>query len=224
VRVGVIGSGMCGRVAVDLGGARSVEDSRSMRGVRWGTAGGAAVAVVAVVALTLTGAACGASLPTSGEAAAAETADTVCTLLRRWNNELSATFNATSQAITDADDPDTSVDTLVDGFDEMIATAEAHRAEVDDLELPAVDERDDLLAELAAGADESIAVLDDERDDAAALDPFGVSGQGGAIGGASVGLERATSALEPSIGDYHDEDLRAAFAADEGCEHVIQPF
>jgi hypothetical protein len=69
-----------------------------------------------------------------------------------------------------------------------------------------------------------VAVLEHERDEAAELEPFGVDGQGGAIGGASVGLERATSAVEPSIGDYDDEDLRAAFAADEGCEHVIQPF
>jgi hypothetical protein len=38
-----------------------------------------------------------------------------------------------------------------------------------------------------------------------------------------VGLERATSVLEPSAGAY-DPVLAAAFAADAGCEHVVQPF
>jgi hypothetical protein len=176
------------------------------------------------VAITAGGVACGASLPTSGETAAAETADTVCSMLRRWNNDLSDTFNATSDAITDADDPDTSVDDLVAGFDEMIEQAEDHLAEAEQLDLPAIDDRDALRAELVAGAEESIAVLEAERDQVADLEPFGARGQGGAIGGASVGLERATSALEPSIGSYDDEDLRAAFAGNEGCEHVIQPF
>jgi hypothetical protein len=113
---------------------------------------------------------------------------------------------------------------LVGGFDDMIAVAEANRDELDDLDLPTVDERDDLIAELEAGADESIAVLEEERADAAALPPIEIDDQGGAIGGASVGLERATSVLEPSIGDYDDETLRDAFATEDGCEQVIQPF
>jgi hypothetical protein len=187
-----------------------------MRATPWGTLG--------LAAATLAAAACGASLPTSAEAAATGTADTVCTLLRDWNNDLTEAFNATSDAITDADDPDTSVDALVAGFDEMIALAEEHRAELDDLDLPAVAERDALLAELTAGADESVAVLEEERDEAAELAPIEVDDQAGALGGASVGVERATSVLEPAIGAYDDETLREAFAADEGCEHVIQPF
>jgi hypothetical protein len=39
-----------------------------------------------------------------------------------------------------------------------------------------------------------------------------------------VGLERATSVLEPSIGDYDEETLRDAFATEDGCAQVIQPF
>ncbi len=169
-------------------------------------------------------AACGASEPTSAEAAAAETADTVCSLLRDWNNDLTGVFNSTSDAITDADDPDTSVDELVAGFDEMVVLAADHRAELDDLDLPAVAERDELIAELTVGADESIEVLEDERAETVDLAPIEVDDQAGALGGASVGLERATSVLEPSIGTYQDEALREAFAADEDCEHVIQPF
>ena len=66
--------------------------------------------------------------------------------------------------------------------------------------------------------------LEDERAEAGDLAPIEVDDQAGALGGASVGLERATSVLEPSIGTYQDEALREAFAADEDCEHVIQPF
>lgn len=192
-------------------------DCRLMSSRRWGTVLGVVLACGALGA-------CGASLPTSSERAAADTAETVCSLLEDWNNDLTEVFNSTSAAITDADDPATSVDVLVGGFDDMIALAEANRDDLDDLDLPAIDERDDLIAELRAGADESIAVLEEERADADALPPIDIDDQAGAIGGASVGLERATSVLEPSIGAYDDETLREAFATEERCENVIQPF
>ncbi len=166
---------------------------------------------------------CGASEPTSTEASAAETAETVCATLRRWNNDLTDVFNATSQQVTDDDDPDTAGDVLVAGFDRMIELAEAHRDEAGQLDLPVADWREDLQAELAAGADESLAVLQEERDQAAALPPVEVDDQAGAIGGASVGIERATAVLEPSVAAY-DPVLGQAFVANEGCEHVIQPF
>ena len=97
--------------------------------------------------------ACGASLPTSAEKAASETAETVCAELRDSNNDLTEVFNATSAAITDADDPATSVDVLVGGFDDMIAVAEADRDDLDDLDLPTVDERDDRLEGRATAPD-----------------------------------------------------------------------
>ena len=174
------------------------------------------------VSVAVATAACGASEPTSVEAAAAETADTVCTTLRRWNNELTDVFNAASQQITDEDDPATAGDVLVAGFDEMISVAEAHVEEARELELPRTVWSDDLRAELRAGAEASLAVLEDERDEAADLPPIDIDEQVGAIGGASVGVERATSALEPSAERY-DGELALAFAADEGCEHVVQP-
>ena len=45
-------------------------------------------------------------------------------------------INGTSDAITDADDPETANGVLLDGFDDLIQLAEDHRAEVDDLDLP----------------------------------------------------------------------------------------
>lgn len=184
----------------------------------WGTT----LALALGVGMALTTAGCGASEPTSVEAAAATTADTVCTTLRRWNNELTDVFNAASQRITDDDDPDTAGDVLVAGFDEMIAIAETHVDEARELELPRTVWSDDLRAELGTGAEESLAVLEDERDEAAELPPIDVDAQGGAIGGASLGVERATAVLEPSAGRY-DVVLAEAFAADEGCVHVVQP-
>jgi hypothetical protein len=154
---------------------------------------------------------------------AAETADMVCTMLRDWNNDLGDVVNSTSQTITDQDDPSTANGVLLDGFDEMIRLAEQHRGQVDELRLPAVDERDRLVEELTEGADESIDVLHEERAEAAELGPIDVDEQRSALGGAFTGVERALSVIEPEIEAY-DADLRRAFEDDEGCMHVIQPF
>lgn len=158
--------------------------------------------------------------PASAEAA--RTAEVVCTMLRGWNNDLGDLINAASRSITDDDDPGTANAVLLQGFDDMIALAEAHRSEVDGLELPDTGEREDLIAELAAGADESLAVLREERDAVAALGPIDVDGQRGALGTAFTGVERATSVFEPDIAAY-GPDLRRAFQDDPGCTHVIQP-
>jgi hypothetical protein len=186
--------------------------------VRWGGT------TVLVVTMTFGAAACGSSEPTTHEAAASETAATVCGMLRRWNNEMADAMNATSQAITDADDPDTANDTLLDGFDDLIGLAERHRAEVDDLALPFTDQRRRLIDDLRGGADDAIAALEDERAEIEELPPITVAAQGGAIGGAFIAVERADSVVEPAIGTYDDEELKAAFAADDGCDHVVQAF
>jgi hypothetical protein len=181
------------------------------------------VAVGAVVATTAV-AGCGATEPTTAETAAADTAETVCTVLRRWDNELSEAINAASQSITDDDDPTTANAVLLDGFDEAIALAEDHRAELDELRLPAGRDRERLLDELRSGADEAIVGLEERRAAAAELGPITVDEQGHAVGGALLAVETAQSSVEPRLGGYDDEALREAFAADEGCEHVIQPF
>jgi hypothetical protein len=178
---------------------------------------GATLAVAAVPA-------CGDSEPTTREAASSETATVVCGMLRRWNNEMGDAINGTSDAITDADDPETANGVLLDGFDDLIQLAEDHRAEVDDLDLPVSKERDRLLADLRGGADKAIAALEEERAKLEDLPPITVSDQRGVLGSAFIALERAGSLVEPEIGTYEDEDLKAAFAADDGCEHVIQPF
>jgi hypothetical protein len=189
--------------------------------------GAVAVAVLAAGAGCGTGEGDGAGEggppPSEPSPEAADTADVVCTMLRDWNNDISGVMNDTSQTVTDQDDPDTAADVLVSGFTEMIGLAREHRAQVDGLELPAVVGREQLVDELAGGADESIAVLQDERAHAADLGPVPLEEQGGAIGGAFTGVERALSVIEPQIGAY-DADLQQAFRTDEDCTHVIQPF
>jgi hypothetical protein len=182
-------------------------------------------AVIAAVAAALAVAsACGDSEPTTREAASAETATAVCGMLRRWNNDIADSINGTSDAITDADDPATAPSVLRDGFDDLIRLAEDHRSEVDDLELPVSNERDRLLEELRGGADEAVAAFEEERADIEDLAQVEVSEQRGVLGTAFIAVERAGSVVEPAIGTYEDEELKAAFAADDGCEHVIQPF
>ncbi len=183
-----------------------------------------ATAIAGVTLTVSVVSACGDSEPTTREAASAETATVVCGMLRRWNNEMGDALNDTSDAITDADDPETAPEMLRDGFDDLIQLAEDHRSEVDDLDLPVSDERDRLVEELRSGADQAIAALEEERADIEDLPPIEVSEQRGVLGTAFITVERAGSVVEPAIGTYDDEDLKAAFAADDGCEHVIQPF
>jgi hypothetical protein len=168
--------------------------------------------------------ACGDSEPTTREAASADTATAVCGMLRQWNNEIGDVLNRTSDAITDADDPATAPGVLRDGFDDLIQLAEDHRNEVDELVLPVSDERDRLVEELRGGADDAVAALEEERADIEDLPAIEVSEQRGVLGTAFIAVERAGSVVEPAIGTYDDEELKAAFAADDGCEHVIQPF
>jgi hypothetical protein len=180
--------------------------------------------IAGVTGVTVLVSACGASERTTREAAAAETATAVCGMLRRWNNDIADSINGTSDAITDADDPATAPRMLRAGFDDLIQLAEDHRSEVDDLELPVSNERDRLVEELRSGADEAVAAFKEERADIEDLAQIDVPEQRGVLGGAFIAAERAGSVVEPAIGTYDDEDLKAAFAADDGCEHVIQPF
>ncbi|HEX6237072.1 MAG TPA: hypothetical protein VFZ68_07750 [Acidimicrobiales bacterium] len=177
-----------------------------------------------VLAVGLALAACGDSKATAAEAAASETAHTVCSMLRDWSNELSASANETASSITDDDDPATANDVLADGLEDLIDLAGDHVAAVESLDLPATRERDRLLDDLRTGAGAAVEVLEGERGDVAALPPITVERQRGAIGGLFVALEGAHAAVEPPVGSYDDETLRRAFADDEGCTHVVQPF
>jgi hypothetical protein len=183
-----------------------------------------ATVIAGVTAAVAVLSACGDSEPTTREAASSETATVVCGMLLQWNNDIADSINGTSDAITDADDPATAPQVLRDGFDDLIRLAEDHRSEVDELVLPVSEERDRLVEELRGGADEAVAALEEERADIEDLPSVEVSEQRGVLGTAFIAVERAGSAVEPAIGTYDDEDLKAAFAADDGCEHVIQPF
>ena len=180
--------------------------------------------VAGVTAAVAVVAACGDSEPTTREAASSETAAVVCGMLRRWNNDIADSINGTSDAITDADDPATAPQVLRDGFDDLIRLAEDHRSEVEELALPVSNERDRLVEELRGGADEAVAALEEERADIEDLPAIEVSEQRGVLGTAFIAVERAGSVVGPAIASYDDEELKTAFAADDGCEHVIQPF
>jgi hypothetical protein len=153
----------------------------------------------------------------------AATAEKVCGLLVDWSNDLSASINATSKTITDADDPKTANGVLLDGYDDMIGLAHDHVDQAKALELPATGARAALLDDLTHGAEKSIDELQEGRDRAAALDPIDVDGQPGALGGALNVVEAAKSVVEPVVASYHDQRLTQAFADEPDCVHVIQP-
>jgi len=181
-----------------------------------------ALLTTTAIAAAIPMAACGDD--TSPEQDAADTAAEVCSTLVDWSNDLTASMNSTSEAITDADDPDTANDVLLDGFDEMIDIARGHVDEADDLDLPDNDNSDRLVDELEAGAEKSIEELERGRDAAAELEPIDIDAQAGAIGGAMNAVESAKSVVEPVIADYDDEVLQQAFEDEPDCLHVIQPF
>jgi len=166
---------------------------------------------------------CGASLPTSREAAATSTAEAVCGLLRDWSNEMAVSMNATSEALTDDDDPDTANQVLLDGWDDLIVLAEGHIAEAEALDLPVSAARDQLVEDITAGAEAAVVALEDERDHLEDLPPIEIDDQRGALGGAFTALEKAQSVVEPRIARYDDPELSAAVADEPTCEHVIQP-
>jgi hypothetical protein len=159
----------------------------------------------------------------SPEEDAADTAAQVCGLLVDWSNDLTESMNATSETITDADDPATANGVLLDGFDELIDLARTHVDEAGELDLPDNDNSDGLVDELRAGAERSIDELERGRASAAELDPIDVEGQAGAIGGALNAVESAKSVVEPVIATYDDEVLQQAFTDEPECLHVVQP-
>ena len=148
-------------------------------------------------------------------------ADVVCDLLRDWNNELGDELNATSQAVTDDDDPTTANSVLLEGIDELIALAETNRDEVDQLDLPDVYDRDALLADLPPAPSSPSDELE-RAEHVDELEPITVDRQAARWAGRSASLEGALAVLEPEVARYRPE-LRDAFVAEEGCRHVVQP-
>jgi hypothetical protein len=155
---------------------------------------------------------------------AADTAARVCALLVDWSDDLTVSVTATSQTITDADDPDTANDVLLGGYDELIELAQDHVEQAGDLDLPDNDNSDRLVDELEAGAERSVEELERGRAEAAELEPIDVDGQAGALGGAMNVVESAKSVVEPVIAAYDDEVFQQAFVDEPDCLHVIQPF
>src|SRR4029453_16319318 len=108
---------------------------------------------------------CGASKPSSEDAAVTETADQVCRMLRGWYDDLSTSVNATMATITDQDDPTTANGILLDGWDDLLTLSHSHEQQAADLTLPYRAPRAQLLAALQDGAAAATARLESERTD-----------------------------------------------------------
>lgn len=96
---------------------------------------------------------------------------------------------------------------------------------VDELELPDTAERDDRRAEMAAGADASLAELTDEQERfAEAADTVTEDDTFGRVGQFFNSIEKVDSLVEPVIARYGRIEFQRAFLNEPRCEHVIQPF
>ena len=165
---------------------------------------------------------CGASKPTTEDAAVTETADQVCDMLRGWYNDFSTSVNATMATITDQDDPTTANGILLDGWDELLTLAHSHEQQAADFTLPYSPDRARLLGDLQDGAAAATARLESERTDIEDAAPITVDQQGGTLAGAELAIEGARAAFEPPIEEYNDAELLQAFADNDGCDHVVQ--
>ncbi|HEY7071570.1 MAG TPA: hypothetical protein VH479_15690 [Acidimicrobiales bacterium] len=165
---------------------------------------------------------CGASRPTTEDAAEAETADRVCDMLRGWYNDLSTSVNATMETITDQDDPTTANGILLNGWDDLLTLSQAHEQQAAELTLPYSADRARLLADLQDGAAAATDRLESERTDIENAAPITVDQQGGTLAGAELAIEGARALFEPPVEDYGNAALLQAFADNDGCDHVVQ--
>lgn len=115
---------------------------------------------------------------------------------------------------------------LRNGYAGVIGVFERHAVAIEALQLPALPERDDLVAELAS---RSARAVDGLAAEAAAfeveVDRTIADGEiRDQVHRFLNAVEKALAVSQPDISSRRSHTLRAAFALDESCEHVIPPF
>ncbi|CAN5813139.1 MAG: hypothetical protein ACR2HP_13330 [Ilumatobacteraceae bacterium] len=148
----------------------------------------------------------------------------LCRALRNQTNLLARLANSAVAGIG-AMEPADRFTALVGGFDDVEAAGQDFRSAIDALDLPPdVPEAGDLRAEIGDGAALAVAEVQRVRTAFIALSPLvrdeDVQGRVGQLFNA---VEKMMSVVEPAMAGYPRRELRAAFAAEPACEHVVQP-
>ncbi len=145
----------------------------------------------------------------------------VCTHLVDTQTQLEVIANDALEGISLAA-PDERAGPLAAGYDRAIARVQELMATVDELELPDIPERRQILDELAAGLDAAVVELEDERADfedgpIEDAEVFGMAGR------YLNGYEKTVASMETALEDYPRRQLQEAFMAERTCEFVVQP-
>jgi hypothetical protein len=156
----------------------------------------------------------------------AAAARSVCQDLRNTTNALADVVNDAVAGIV-SKPPDERREAIVDGFERALTVVRERAGEVEArVALPDdLAERDQLLAELVAGADAAVVELEDElalfEDEVPTVADDDVAGRVGQLFNA---VEKAMSVAEPAVAAYDRAELGEAFLAQPDCRYVVQPY
>lgn len=162
-----------------------------------------------------------ASIDDAGQDAALAAA--LCGALRDQTNVLARLANSAVAGIG-AMEPADRFTALVGGFDDVEAAGQDFRTAIEALDLPEVPEAGDLRGEISDGAALAVAEVQRVRTAFVALSPLVRDEEvQGRVGQLFNAVEKMMSVVEPAMAGYPRRELRAAFAAEPTCEHVVQP-
>ena len=175
------------------------------------------------------------SAPATTDTAATETTEPMsddetvafglCSALRGQANVMTEIANTAAADIHEKS-PEERYTALYDGFDRGAEASNAFRDSLDDLSLPAIPELDDLIGQIAAGADAAAAeFVDEQARFAEAVGGEVADGDArGRVGELFNSIEKANSLVEPVIVRYERVELKRAFLGEPECRYVVQQF
>jgi hypothetical protein len=149
----------------------------------------------------------------------------LCSALRGQANVMTEIANTAAADIHEKS-PEERYTSLFAGYDRGAAASNEFSASLAALELPAIAELDDLIAQISAGADAAAAEFVDEQA-RFAEEVGGEVADGdarGRVGELFNSIEKANSLVEPVIVRYERVELKRAFLAEPECRYVIQQF
>lgn len=150
---------------------------------------------------------------------------TLCSALREQANVMTDIANTAAAGIH-GKSPAERFAALDAGFGEGADASILFRDRLGDLDVPAIPELDDLLMQIAAGADAAAAEFVDQRERFAAAVGGEVTDDDvrGRVGELFNSIEKANSLVEPVIVRYERVELKRAFLDEPECRYVIQQF
>jgi hypothetical protein len=149
----------------------------------------------------------------------------LCSALRGQANVMTEIANTAAADIHEKS-PAERYAALFDGYDRGAAASNAFRDSLDDLSLPTIPELEDLIGQIAAGADAAAAeFVDEQARFADAVDGEVADDDArGRVGELFNSIEKANSLVEPVIVRYERVELKRAFLEEPECRYVIQQF